>query len=131
MFSYLRIFLGFLKMASDGYSHQDWKEVIMKRPKSETATVAVAKGPPATTAVGGKPAWKVEQQVDSDNGKPLNYVGTDTARSIVGGRTAAKLTQKQLAQRLNVPEKDIKDIEAGKALENRALLARIKRALNM
>lgn len=116
---------------SDGYAHQDWKEVIMKRPREESATTPVAKGPAPTTAVGGKPAWKVEQQVDSDKGKPLNYVSADTARSIVGGRTAAKLTQKQLAQRLNVPEKDIKDIEAGKALENRALLARIRRALNM
>jgi ribosome-binding protein aMBF1 (putative translation factor) len=118
-------------MAADGYSHQDWKTVVMKPPKEATQTHAVAKTQGATTTQAGKPAWKVEQQTDSEVGKPVNYVSTDIARTIIGGRTAAKLTQKQLAQRLNIPEKDIKEIEAGKAIENKGLLSRIKRALNV
>lgn len=117
--------------SSDGYAHQDWKTVVMKPPKEATQVQVQPKAQNTTTTQGGKPAWKVEKQVDSDVGKPVNYVSADTARAIIGGRTAAKLTQRQLAQRLNIPEKDIKDIEAGKAVENRGLLARIKRVLNV
>lgn len=116
---------------ADGFAHQDWTPVIMKRPREETQSMAVPKVQITTTTQGGKPAWKVEKQVDSDSGKPLNYVSSDVARSLIAGRTAAKLTQKQLAQRLNIPEKEIKDIESGKAVENKSLLSRIKRALNI
>ena len=37
----------------------------------------------------------------------------------------------QLAQRLNILEKDIKEIEAGKAVENRAMLSKVRRALGI
>lgn len=113
------------------YAHQDWKTVVMKPAKAATQIQVQPKEQNATTTLGGKPAWKIEKQVDSDVGKPVNYVSAETARAIIGGRTAAKLTQKQLAQRLNIPEKDIKDIESGKAVENKGLVARIKRVLNM
>ena len=116
---------------ADGYSHQDWKTVVMKPPKEATKVQVMPKTQGAATTHAGKPAWKVEQQADSDVGKPVNYVSADTVRTIIGGRTAAKLTQKQLAQRLNIPEKDIKEIESGKAIENKGLLSRIKRALNL
>lgn len=116
-------------MSSDGYAHQDWTPVIMKAKKTQTE--AVPKVQAVTTTPAGKLAWKIEKQVDSDLGKPLNYLPHDTIRAIIGGRTSAKLTQKQLAQRLNIQEKDIKDIEAGKAIENKALISRIKRFLNI
>jgi ribosome-binding protein aMBF1 (putative translation factor) len=117
--------------------HQDWETVYFtkKKTKNDLPKEAVPKASitnATTSSVTAKPAWKIEQQVDNTDGSPpLNFVSTDTARSIVNGRVAAKLTQKQLAQRLNMQEKDIKDIEGGKAVENKAVLAKIKRVLNI
>ena len=113
--------------------HQDWTTVVLKRPRpdSQQQREVQAKYKPSVSG-SGKPAWKVEQQVDSDTGKPINLVPVETAKDIVRGRVAAKLTQKQLAQRLiNISEKDINEIESGKAIENKAVLAKIKRFLGL
>jgi ribosome-binding protein aMBF1 (putative translation factor) len=85
------------------------------------------------SAVSSKPAWKIEQQVDSDapGTKPLTRVSPDDAQRVVAARTAAKLTQKQLAARINVQPRDIQEVESGRAIENRDLLARIRRSLGM
>lgn len=108
--------------------HQDWETIILNKPTSSTVAKTT---PPATLTASQKPAWKVEKQVDADTGKPLTYVDPSTAKSIVSGRVARKLSQKDLARRLNVSEKEIKDIESGKALENKALLSKIRRELGI
>lgn len=110
--------------------HQDWTTIVFKKPKTETVDKA-AKPPETLSTASSKPAWKVEKQVDSDVGKPVNYVTKTDADAIIKGRIEAKLTQKQLAQRLNMQEKDIKDIETCKAVENRLVLSKIKKALNI
>ncbi len=76
-----------------------------------------------------KPAWKIEQQA-SDGGKPIQYVSSDIAKQIISGRIAKKLTQKQLAQSANISEKEIKDIESCKAIQNNVLISKIKKILN-
>lgn len=110
------------------FSHQDWNTVILKNTQPKQTIVATTKA--TIIASSSKPAWKVEQQVDGDTGKPVNFVSRTDADLIVKARVNAKLTQKQLAQRLNMQEKDIKDIESCKAVENKATLAKIKRVLN-
>lgn len=115
-------------------NHQNWETVVFKKASAKGGAERPAQastGAGATVTESGKPAWKIEKQVDSEAGKPLNFVSAETAKAIVGGRVAAKLTQKQLAARLNISEKEIKDIECGKAIENKALLSKIRRALNM
>lgn len=112
------------------YSHQDWNTVIFKKTQPKETKV-LAKTNASTVSYSAKPAWKVEQQVDSDTGKPINFVSKTDADFIVKARVNAKLTQKQLAQRLNMQEKEIKDIETCKAVENKATLAKIKRVLNI
>jgi ribosome-binding protein aMBF1 (putative translation factor) len=42
-----------------------------------------------------------------------------------------KLTQKDLACKLNMQIKDIQDIESGKALENKMVLSKIRKMLNL
>lgn len=114
------------------HHHQDWEPVVFKKKNQNAAIVEkVAKKDVnnMTLVAGEKPAWKIEKQVDSEDQKPLNLVSSDVAKSIIGGRIAMKLTQKQLAQRLCIQEKDIKDIESCKAVENKALLAKIKKTL--
>lgn len=117
------------------YSHQDWKTVVL-RPKKEVEVKTVAKGAAgvSTSTVStatGKPAWKIEEQVDSDVGKPIKLVSKEDASAIVKGRVEKKLTQKELAQKLNMQQKEIADIEAGKAVENKQVLSKIKRALGL
>lgn len=112
------------------FEHQDWNTVVFNK-KVENARQVVKRENNATVTASGKPAWKIEQQVDGDTGKGIAYVGSDVAKAIVAARVAMKLSQKQLAQKINIQEKEIKDIESCKAVENRQLIARIKKALNM
>lgn len=112
--------------------HQDWETVVFKKKSQHEITrEKVPRQNGHTVTPSQKPAWKIEQQVDSENGKPLNLVSSEVAKAIINGRIALKLTQKQLAQRLNLQEKDVKDIESCKAIENKALIARIKRTLGI
>ena len=113
--------------------HQDWKEVVFRArggvslPKEQQQQSAATQ---STTS--SKPAWKIEQQVDATGGgKPLTHVSPEDARMVVAGRVAKKLTQKELATRLNVQLKDIQEVESGKAVENRALLSRIRKFLGV
>jgi ribosome-binding protein aMBF1 (putative translation factor) len=117
------------------YEHQDWTPVVVRKynhAQVEKQTIPSSQAFKATMShVSAKPAWKIEKQVDSDTGKPIKYVTKINAAAIVRARIIAKLTQKQLAQKLNIQEKDIKDIEQGTAVENNVILSKIRRFLNI
>lgn len=111
-------------------AHQDWTTVVLKPKKTPTETQPVCKqGTCSISAATNKPAWKIEQQVDGDSGKPINFVSREDAKLIVSGRVAKKLSQKDLAARLNMQLKDLQDIESCKAVENKAVISKIKRFL--
>ena len=76
-------------------------------------------------------AWKVERRVDAEVGKPLELVSAEDRLAVIRGRTAAGLSQRDLATRLNLQFKDVQDIESGKALRNKQLVGRIKRLLGV
>ncbi len=113
--------------------HQDWTPVILKKktPSSEIKTqVKTQKASISSTT--NKPIWKLEKQIDDDTfSKPLNYVSRDDAQKIISGRVALKMTQKDLANKLNMQLKDIQDIESCKALENKLILSKIKKLLSI
>lgn len=115
--------------------HQDWTPVILRNKKaiSEAPKERVAKTQTstATLTTTNKPAWKVEQQVDSEVGKPVNRVSSEVAKQIINGRLAMKLNQKQLAQKCNMQESYIKEIESCNAVENKSDLSKIKRVLGI
>lgn len=115
------------------YSHQDWTPVVMKKKSNLIKKELIPKTQVSkeTKTETGRPAWSIEKQVDDENSKPVNYVSTDVAKEIIAGRVQMKLTQKQLAQKLNIQEKEIKDIESSKAVLNKGLISRIKRTLNI
>jgi len=115
-------------------SYQDWQPVIFKKSKNvkplPSATNGTKTNGTIMNVVTGKPAWKVEKMVDNvDNGKPITYVSKVDANNITQLRVKAKLTQKELAQLARLQEKDIKDIESCKAVENKGLLAKVKAIL--
>lgn len=118
--------------------HQDWKQVVFKARGGVSLPKDPLQPPRSThtataSTTSSKPAWKIEQQVDDVTGgsKPLTFVSADDARKVVAGRVARKLTQKELATRINVQLKDIQEIENGKAVENRQLLAKIRKVLGV
>lgn len=116
------------------YSHQDWETIVLRNTNANKHSSSQKTSRPQTatlSSVTNKSAWKVEQQVDSTTGKPLTYVSKEDAQKIINGRISLKLTQKDLAVRVNMQLKDIADIETCKAIENKAILSKIKRSLNI
>jgi len=114
------------------FEHQDWNTVVLKKKLAQPEKALVNKTSHATvSSATNKPAWKIEQQVDGESGKPIVYVSREDAQKIIGGRVGKKMTQKDLANRLNMQVKDIQDIETCKAVENKAVLAKIKRFLQV
>lgn len=113
--------------------HQDWNTVILKKKEiivKETISKNDKQQNPISSTT-NKPLWKIEKQVDSDAEKPINYVSRDDAQKIINGRISMKMTQKDLSTRLNMPLKDIQDIESCKAIENKLILSKIKKFLQI
>jgi len=113
--------------------HQDWNVVTFKKkqPIQKEAQVKSSVITATTSTTTNKPAWKIEQQVDGDNGKPIQYVSKADGQLIIQGRIAMKLTQKDLACKLNMQPKEIQDIETGKAIENKMVLSKIRKFLGI
>lgn len=113
--------------------HQDWKTIILKNSNNKqddrksngtnrTATPTIC----TESTTSSKPAWKIEKMVDDPNSKKvILYVSKKDAQAIIKARVDVGLTQKQLAQQLNMNLKDLQDIEACKAVENKQVLSRI------
>jgi len=100
------------------------KESTQKQTQSRTAVQTQT-----ISSATNKPAWKIEQQVDSDVGKPIKYVSKQDADTIKNMRIALKLTQGELATKLNIKNiklKDIQEIESAKAVENKSILSTMK-----
>lgn len=116
------------------YNHQDWSTIVLKKKSSEPSEVKIVSknDKQSISSVVNKPMWKLEKQIDNiDSGKPLTYVSRDDAQKIIAGRIAMKLTQKDLATKLNMQVKEIQDIENCKALENKLVLSKIKKILQV
>ena len=131
-------------------SGQDWNVVVLKKKQSDdkqmthvkTLDVSQQYSKPMNNAHGYKnsvkPIWKVESTIDASlsgesNKAPITFISKDDTHKIVQARVAAKLTQQQLAHRVHLSERDIKDIESGKAVEHqhKRNIANIRRVLNI
>ena len=53
------------------------------------------------------------------------------ANQIAHARTAKKMTQKELATKLNMPVKVVQQYESGKAVPNGAIINKLNRALSI
>lgn len=56
-------------------------------------------------------------------------ISTELKTAIMKARTAKGLTQKQLAQQLNMQPQVINEYESGKGVPNNAIIAKIEKAL--
>lgn len=109
------------------FDHQDWKTIIVKNSNKKSEIKKLAKKIDDTT----QKMMKIENKADNDELKHDIYT-KEFRISMVQKRTKSlNMTQKQLATRLNMPEKTIKDIESGKAIYNAGHYNKIKRLLKI
>lgn len=104
--------------------HQDWKTITVKKntkktellPKKKTSNLSKEK--------------VLEKKVEEDNLKHKK-IPPELKQKIIQTRCSLSLTQKQLAQKCNLPLQIINDIETGKAIYNHIHINKIKRILKI
>ena len=68
---------------------------------------------------------------NEENGKLSHKkMDSDFGKSLQKYRSSINMTQKDIAQKLNIPVKDINEIESGKMKHNGQLMGKIKRLMN-
>ena len=98
--------------------HQDWKPVILRKKNT--------KAPPPKAPRNAK-----FKKMDSDDPDPPQTLNHSIKTCIQQGRVAKKMTQKQLAQELNLPVQTIAAYESGKAIHNKQILSKIGRVIGI
>lgn len=99
---------------------QDWKPVILKKKSYGT-----------TTVVKKKSSESKEYFKEYSDEKKTKYVGIEIGKKIQQARLDKKMTQKQLAQKLNCLVSVVQSYENGKAKYNGEFLSKIGRILNI
>ena len=105
-------------------NHQDWKTIIIKNPKQNVKN-STKKMTIHLITVG-----KYSNKADNDELKH-KQLSTDLRISIQKARCSKNLTQKELAQKINVSHQIISDIELGKAIYNGSHINKLKRFLKI
>jgi putative transcription factor len=104
--------------------HQDWKTLIVNKTKDKNDS----KKPKITKL--GDPNVKMEKKIEE--GKlEHKKIPNELRGQIQRGRASKGLTQKQLANSVNLPQSVINEIESGKAIYNHVQINKIKRFLNI
>ena len=106
--------------------HQDWKQVVIGQKKSKTKSPKTKreKNPE------NRKLLKLEKKAENDELKH-DKVTKELRTKIQQGRASKGLTQKQLANNVNLPLQKITEIENGKAIYNHKDINRIKRYLKI
>jgi len=104
--------------------HQDWKTIIVKKPKQNV------KNAKKKVNNNSEKIISVEKKADNDelHHKQLTI---ELRQTIQKARCLKSLTQKQLANNINLPIQVITDIESGKAIYNGQHINKIKRYLKL
>ena len=93
-------------MTDNPYSHQDWNPIVLMKPKSLKST-------------SGIPQRTKEQKLDHSNDIIVpKKINLNLKKAIQQARLANKISQKDLATKLNVPLQTIVQYENGKAIPN-------------
>ena len=108
--------------------HQDWKQVIINtqnKSKQTNNKTNVKKLDNNTQKL-----MKIEKKADNDELKH-ERISNKLRTQIIQVRNSKNLTQKQLANSINMPLQKISDIESGKAIYNAKDINKIKRYLKI
>lgn len=106
--------------------HQDWKTIVVHKPKTSEKVKNASKKPSNATLKN----LSIERKAEADD---LHHkqLTLKLRQDIMKARTAKSLTQKQLANAINLPQQVISDIESGKAIYNTSHINKIKRYLKL
>lgn len=109
------------------YIKQDWTPVTLtsNKPTKQPRNMVSRESLPKSTI---NTSVKLDE---NDEVIKIKYVPKDISQLITSGRVNKKYTRKQLGGFVQVKESDIADIENGKAIYNGALIAKIKKVLNI
>ena len=107
----------------DQFSHQDWKSVIIRKNAKENIK-NTNKKPDNTTLK----KISIEKKADNDELKHKQLT-IELRQSIQKARCEKNMTQKELANRINLSPQIISDIESGKAIYNEQHINKLKRFL--
>lgn len=106
------------------FDHQDWKQVIIGK-KSKSKNKQTNKNQEFNKIK------KIENKADTDTLQHNKYTREFRTQMVQKRTSVLNMTQKQLASKLNLPEKVIKDIESGTAIYNPQHYIKIKRILKI
>ena len=109
------------------FDHQDWKTLVVRKSNKKEENKKPSKKLDNAT----QKLMKVERKADNDELKHDVYTKEFRLAMVQKRTKTLNMTQKQLATRLNMPEKTIKDIESGKAIYNAGHYNKIKRVLKI
>ena len=103
--------------------HQDWNTIVVKPKKSDNQ-----EGGKSKQYVKSKE--KKMSEAEEEGKLTHKKMDSDFGKSLQKYRLSQGLTQKDIAQKLNIPVKDINEIESGKMKHNGQLMGKIKRLIN-
>jgi len=107
--------------------HQDWNTIYFSASKHIGGNKKEEKN--KKTNVVSKEN-KMEKKIEEGNLKH-DKTPAELGKIIQSRRLSQNMTQKDLAQKLNIPVKMINEIESGKAKNNPQIISKIKRILNI
>lgn len=106
------------------FDHQDWKQVIIGK-KSNPKIKENNKNQEINKIK------KIESKADTDTLHHTKYTREFRTQMVQKRTSILNMTQKQLASKLNLPEKVIKDIESGVSIYNPQHYNKIRRILKI
>lgn len=115
---------------SNMYSAQDWEIVKFHKRTAEDI--------PKNTQLKPKAGKNTNQtqvisatKFENDEDMHIERVSTSLRQQIINGRVNAKLTQVELAKKVNELPKTIQEYENGKAIPNNAIIQKLSKALGV
>ena len=109
--------------------HQDWNTIYTRASKHIDKKEKKEKEKNTKTQQFSK-INKIEKKIEEGNLKH-DKTPADLGKLIQQRRLSQNMTQKDLAQKINVPVKTINELELGKAKHNPQVVSKIKRILNI
>ena len=101
-------------MNENPYAHQDWHQVVLLKPKQLKST-------------SNTPSQTKEQKLEHSNDIIVpKKINLNLKKAIQQARLVNKLSQKDLATKLNVPLQTIVQYENGKAIPNNNFVRRME-----
>ena len=112
---------------------QDWEPVILRNKNAQTQLKAKREGKTETKVKNTMSEAQIRAaKLDNDNESTrVETVSNEIKTRIIQGRQAKKLTQKQLANMVQMKPSDIQAYENGKAVPKHQEIQKIQRALGV